>query len=522
MFWANFLHIYQPLSQDEQVIKEITAQSYRPLLKGVLSHPKVKLNLNINACLLDLFSQNGFEDVTEMIKELLKRGQVELTGSAKYHAFLPLLPDEEIKRQIEQNEITLRHYFGDLWVKRGFFPPELAYDFRVAKIVKEMGYSWILAPQISYGTQSPAFDAIYEIKGLESPLAGQEPFAVYFRDKRASIMILAGYSHTPQGLFEEIPDIIQKPGRYLLTIMDGETFGHHRPGLDKFLEELYEAKELETILISDLPGNFPKREVVDPRSATWSNEEQDFWLDKEQMTVSGHPFLLWQDPGNEIHKMQWEFTNWAIEEVQSAKLKVQSDEDKKKWEEAREELDQAIASDQYWWASAKPWWSLEMIEKGAFEMERVIFTLFGEESEKGKKAQDYYLKIVLLALKMQREGVIREKFKKTRNPILDTPFKERTPADWYNQVILEFEDEMKKAATKLEYEKAIKWRDAISKLSTKTDNFDAVHAVDQLWTARKLPSIKSYLERKPEEISDFAKKHLVPMENKKDSQQQDS
>lgn len=507
MFWANFLHIYQPPNQDPDVLKEITILSYLPLLKGVLNNPKTKLCLNINACLLDLFAQNNYQEVLALLRKLLEKDQLEITGSAKYHAFLPLLSESEVKRQIEQNEKTLKFFFGDLWKKNGFFSPELAYDFKTAKIVKEMGYQWILAPQISYGPQPPSFDTIYQIKGLE-------PFSVFFRDKRVSILILAGYAHNAQAFFEEISDALENPNRYLTTIMDGETFGHHRPGLEKFLEELYQSEKLQTVFISDLPNLFNKREIVEPRAATWSNEEQDFWLDKEKHVVRDNPFLLWKDPSSEIHRLQWEFTDWVAEKVEDQKFKVKGDKEKTKWDTARLKLDQAISSDQYWWASAKPWWSLEMIENGGYFLKDVINTLFDENSEEGKKAFDYYLRIILEGFRMQREGIVKGKYKEMRNPILDIPFKERTSPEWFNQIILEFEDEMKKAAQSLDFEKAGKWRDAISKLSSGNDFFDAVHVVDQLWTARRLPSLKSYFEMKPEEISDFAKKHLLTTDEK--------
>src|SRR3989304_558431 len=74
------------------------------------------------------------------------------------------------------------------------------------------------------------------------------------------------------------------------------------------------------------------------------------------------PLARWDDPDNEIHKMQWELTELAIKAVRDSK-----DPGK-----AREMLDRAIHSDQFWWASARPWWSLEMIERGAVELKEAV------------------------------------------------------------------------------------------------------------------------------------------------------
>jgi hypothetical protein len=89
------------------------------------------------------------------------------------------------------------------------------------------------------------------------------------------------------------------------------------------------------------------------------------------------------------------------------------------------------------------------------------------------------------------------------------PFMKRAPAEWYNQIILEFEDEMNKAAQRKDFEKAIKWRDALIKLRNQTDMYDILHVVDELWSARRIPSVKPYLEHKPEELSEFIKPYLI-------------
>lgn len=120
MYWANFLHFYQPPTQKPYWVNKITAESYRPILKGLLEQKTNKITLNINGILLELFEEHGHMDVIDLIRELLKSGQIELTGSAKYHPLLPFLPEAEVIRQIELNEATLRKYFGDLWKRTGF------------------------------------------------------------------------------------------------------------------------------------------------------------------------------------------------------------------------------------------------------------------------------------------------------------------------------------------------------------------------------------------------------------------
>src|SRR5580765_5156251 len=99
MVWANFLHFYQPPTQKPFWVKKITAEAYRPIVRGLLEHPDAKVTININGVLDELLEANGETDVIEGLRTLLERGQIELTASAKYHPLLPMLSDEEIVRQ---------------------------------------------------------------------------------------------------------------------------------------------------------------------------------------------------------------------------------------------------------------------------------------------------------------------------------------------------------------------------------------------------------------------------------------
>src|SRR3990167_11226497 len=108
MYWANFLHIYQPPTQKPYWVKRVTEESYRKIFRGLKDYPEAKLTLNISAVLVELLDQNGCDDVINDIGELLGRGQIELTGSAKFHPLLPKIPESEVVRQIELNDATLR------------------------------------------------------------------------------------------------------------------------------------------------------------------------------------------------------------------------------------------------------------------------------------------------------------------------------------------------------------------------------------------------------------------------------
>lgn len=456
MYWANFLHIYQPPTQKPLWVQKITAESYRKIFAELKKAPRAKLTMNINGVLLEHFDRCGEHDVLSAIRELLLGGQLELTGSAKFHPLLPFLPDVEVERQIKLNEETHRKYFGDLYRPKGFFPPEMGFTAKIADIVKRLGYQWIIVDELSFPRgRSVDYSKIYTVKDLGD-------FAIYFRERRMSWVILSGQVGTGNLLVQSLGERLKR-NDYLLTAMDGETFGHHRPGLEQLLFEIYHSKLLTTVFISDLPKHFTEREAVDPLPSTWALMEKDLERNK--------PFSRWQDDDNIIHTMQWELTRLAIDVVHGAP------QDDPGYPAARDLLDRSLHSDQYWWASARPWWSLEMIERGAKELYGAITKTPGAAAEIKEKAKHLYHSIVFTAFDWQREGVVD-----SLAHAEDEDIRQRTDAGMpqlprreIEKMIARLTREMELLAGKQEFERAAQIRDRIAELRRYASDTESVN-----------------------------------------------
>ncbi|MFH1855781.1 MAG: hypothetical protein ABH836_00950, partial [Candidatus Omnitrophota bacterium] len=155
IYWAPFLHFYQPPIQFHAVLKKICDESYRPLLKVLLGQPASKVTININGVLTELLNDHGAVDVLEGFQKLAYNGQLEFVESAKFHAILPLLPQKEMYRQIKLNRQTNEYFFKDAYKPRGFFPPEMCYSNEAAKVIADMGYEWILISGIACRDEWP-------------------------------------------------------------------------------------------------------------------------------------------------------------------------------------------------------------------------------------------------------------------------------------------------------------------------------------------------------------------------------
>ena len=479
MFWANFLHIYQPAEQQPDILEAIVVGSYRPILEGIKKHRRVKLTLNINGVLLELFDKYKYHDLIDILRKLGREGRIEFTGSAKYHAFLPFLEEKEIIRQIKINDETNKFFLGKSYRPQGFFPPEMAYDEKLTKIIEDLGFKWIILDEIAFGGEVGKIDytKIYQIKGTS--------LNVFFRERKLSNLIMSAIVRSQKTLLEAIKDDL-KVNRYLITAMDGETFGHHRPGLNKLLFDIFETSKFNLIKISEIPNYYPKIETVEPIKSTWASSPQDI---KKNIQ-----FLSWSDPENIIHQWQWQFLNLVLEEFS------QVPKNHPQYSSLRKRIDTCLASDQFWWASAKPWWSLEMIEVGAYRLLETIRQIPNVSKENLKKARDLYESIISTAFKWQRSGKIR-KIMKEQKEILRIPFKERTfeRGGAERGVYFAFLDMIKKlekkAAREGEYEKAILWRDAIYKLEKKLDIYDTVNAIDLLRTEIPYKKVEETIEK---------------------------
>lgn len=345
MYWANFLHIYQPPTQTEQIVRKVTNECYRTLARLLNAAPQAKITLNINAVLTQQLDRYDLGDVILSLKDLAERGQIEFTGSAIYHPILPLIPRDEVIRQIEVNTQVNRRYFGDVYCPKGFFLPEMCYSLQVARTVWELGFRWIIVDEIAYDGKigSVRDDAVYEVEEAHGLM-------VFFKERPFTAGITYGKCPSSAPFLEALGDRLKRNG-YLLTGTDGEVYGHHRPGQEKLLAEVWAQGQPPTCTVSELLQLFPRREKAHPLPSSWST-----WADEMSR---GIPYPQWDYAGHELHDLQWQLTHLALELVKSVPR------DTPGFAEARQLLDEGLHSCQFWWASCRPWWDAEMVGRGA-------------------------------------------------------------------------------------------------------------------------------------------------------------
>lgn len=414
IYWAPLFHFYQPPTQTPSILMKVSNESYRPILDVFEEFPDARAVFNINGVLTEMLALYGYTDILERMKKLADRGQIEFTGSGKYHPILPLIPRDEAERQIRLNYNTNGQYLGPAYQPRGFFPPEMCYASDIAGPIVQSRHDWIITSGVACPVAWP-MDVIHRIDCVEGEAA------VFFRDDILSNKI-SFRDMDGKAFIEHLTQMHRGPGDvYVITAMDAETFGHHIQHWDKlFLSQAYEtivpgsvaamreqlplagqhrklfemgkaqgAAEIRTVRISQLLDIFPQGEKLNPRPSSWSTSLDDINLQNY--------YPLWKDRNNPVHNMQWEHLDITIELAHKALQLADNPSSLEFANIARNALDPALHSCQFWWASKKPMWDINMIYRGLTLQREVLLNAYKSISLSGCSREikkECYYKVV--------------------------------------------------------------------------------------------------------------------------------
>lgn len=326
-----------------------------------------------------------------------------------------MIPPEEVKRQIELNQRTNTFFFGDAYKPSGFFPPEMAYSRDILPAIIGTRHRWIILSGVACPGDWPV-DTVYQVEH-----DGQR-LAVFFRDNLLSNRI-SFHDSGPRDFLEHLKALRgDKQNMYVVTAMDAETYGHHIQDWEQlFLAEVYEelqvrsetyahieqkkvlatqhasllqdaetAQQVQTATISELVELFSVSDVIDPKPSSWSTTAEDI--------DAGNPYPLWLDKDNEIHRLQWEHMHICMELCSQAMQLADNDESKRYAGIARGLLDRALQSDQFWWASRKPMWDINLIHMGLTDQWRTILNAYraiNTSGANGEVKRDFYYKTIV-------------------------------------------------------------------------------------------------------------------------------
>ena len=302
---ALLLHYYQPPTQDPALVRSIDAECYLPSF-SIFAETGARVTLNVCYSLLEHLERIG----SRSIGMLREASGAELCESAAFHPILPLLPEEEIRRQLMLNREGSRRLLGDRPSgPRGVFPPEMAWSPDIAGVLAGMGYEWAVTDDRVWAAtagQVP-FREVLECGGLGVLMRSNfwsNRIAFHPADgRKVAREVSAGLADwaASEGLSES-------GDSYLVIAMDGETFGHHTKGtlrsfLEPFILELDRLEGVRLSSLSEIFDLFPRRPVLVP-PCSWSTTPED--------AAGNVPFPLWDHPLNPTHTSMRKLRNTVL------------------------------------------------------------------------------------------------------------------------------------------------------------------------------------------------------------------
>ncbi len=135
------VHCHQPVGAYDHVYQFACDRAYLPLLETLESCPRIKFAAHFSGTLYDWFRRNRPE-LMELIRKLVKRGQLELLTSGYYEPILSSIPEEDRLGQIGMASDFIREQFlrppRGLWLTGGFWEPSLP------RLLAQAGVEYVL------------------------------------------------------------------------------------------------------------------------------------------------------------------------------------------------------------------------------------------------------------------------------------------------------------------------------------------------------------------------------------------
>ncbi|MDP8252972.1 MAG: DUF1926 domain-containing protein [Candidatus Kaelpia aquatica] len=332
----NFLiavHAHQPVDNFDNVFHQAFESSYIPFFNTLSQFPEIKISFHISGSLLDWTLKNQVEFLN-LIKSLVKKGQLELLSAGYYEPILVLLSDRDKKNQIELYLSRISEIFK---VKpRGLWLTERVWEPDLVKSIKTSGVDFIIVDDEHFkraGLDQESLGGYYitEDKNCDLALFPSSKFLRYsmpFKPPVDSIDYLR--SKKEQGIKAiSFGDDLEKFGFW----PDTYDWVYKEQWLSKFFTLLSQNSDwLKTAHFSDILDSHSSSGRIYLPSASYS----------EMMDWSGgmfRNFLIKYPESNHLQKRVFDI---------SLKLEKLEEDSKRVYPHIREKLYKAQNNDVYW------------------------------------------------------------------------------------------------------------------------------------------------------------------------------
>lgn len=250
---------HQPLTASEDAMADACKSCYVPLLDALEKAEDLRVSLHFTGHLLDYLARRQ-EDFLLRLKDLTKRGQVEVLSGLFYGGIPALLPEMDIRGQLEMSGEFWDSYIGQ--IPTGFWLGELAWTPELPRLFEEtyLRYGFIASGQLHMGGGRQ--------RSLGTVERGGQRMAAFVLDSDASQALPT----TPVDEWVRMAvERGEKNAHRLLNVwVRAESLGlepgthrwcHEEGWLERWFAALSEGAELEPVLAAD---TYPTINPVEP------------------------------------------------------------------------------------------------------------------------------------------------------------------------------------------------------------------------------------------------------------------
>ncbi len=122
------IHNHQPVGNFDNVFESAYGSCYLPFLQAISNHPAIKFCFHTTGPLFYWIEEHHHEWF-ELLKKMIKSGQVEMMGGGFYEPILSVIPEEDQIGQILKMTHYIEHHFGvtpkGMWTAERIWEPGL-------------------------------------------------------------------------------------------------------------------------------------------------------------------------------------------------------------------------------------------------------------------------------------------------------------------------------------------------------------------------------------------------------------
>jgi hypothetical protein len=359
MYISFLLDFYQPPTQSEAILNRVTKECYLPMAKLFNCALNPKFTISIAHSLVELLERFGWEgELVRLVNQALDSHTIEMVHTGAYHPVFPMLPTEEIERQILLDIEFKERKIGNRDV-RGILSPDYCYADWLINLFRGMGYRWTVID-----------DQIMNLKGIAVPeekIYQINGFTVFMRSGFWSDMLRkkkeTNEYWTGRDFVRHMKAEAAGKNRdcYKILALSGETFGHHIPYyqetfLRDMLFELQKCDSVKLCFLSELLELAPFQKVEKERLPTGYYFPDSSAATHAEDLARGDPYPHWKSSKNLVHEKLWKLTNLVLSGCQHIDFRDG------RHAGLRELLDRAFYSDQYFSASVWYWNPMSIFE----------------------------------------------------------------------------------------------------------------------------------------------------------------